>query len=54
MGLTSPIDPPNPKWYIEKLSLFSLSLYEVDEGIIKLLYHFILADHLSVYQLFKA
>jgi hypothetical protein len=53
MGLNSPVDPPNPKWYLEKLSLFSLSLYEVDEGIIKLLYHFILADHLSVYQLFK-
>jgi hypothetical protein len=54
MGITSPVDYPSPKWYIDKLSLFSLSLDEVDEGIIKLLSHFISADHLSVYQLFKA
>jgi hypothetical protein len=54
MGLTSPVESSSPKWYIDKLSLFSLSLDEVDEGIIKLLSHFISSDHLSIYQLFKA
>jgi hypothetical protein len=54
MGLNSPVDMPSPKWYINKLSLYSLSLDEVDEGIIKLLFHFISSDHLSIYQLYKA
>jgi hypothetical protein len=54
MALIGPVDSPSHKWYIDKLSVFSLSLDNVDEGIIKTLSHFILADHLSVYQLFKA
>ena len=54
MGLINPIEPLNPGWYLWKLTFCSLSLDKVDKGIIKLLSHFISADHLSVYQLFKA
>jgi hypothetical protein len=54
MGLVNPIEPPNPKWYIWKLTFFIRNLDNVDKITIKLLSHFISADHLSVYQLFKA
>src|ERR1700712_2586418 len=54
MGLANPIEPPSPQRYIWKLIFFVPNTDKVDKGTTKLLSHFISADHLSVYQIFKA